>query len=286
MMRPATLVTLLMVATMTVVAGTSPAVAKTRVTPFERTIAKQVNAVRAGEGLVPLRPAAPMAACHKRYADQAVLRMSRQGRFAPRMLSGVRENCPSKVLRTTGVRARKAKVAARVMMRRPLVRRAVMSKPARTISLGTRRNGDGTWSVVAVVGGPRKAVTTEAGQMRRAIYTDTNAARAAHGRKALKADKCLQANAQRWAKALARKGGLEHQVLETVWDDCGQSSWVGENVAYRSDSDGAAMTVQWMNSPGHRANILNTRPALIGVGVASDGKGRWYGVQVFSGAYW
>jgi uncharacterized protein YkwD len=285
-MRPTTLLTLLMVATMTVVVGTSPAQAATRVTPFERVIVKHVNAVRAGDGLAPLKPAAPMAACHNRYADQGALRMSRQGRFAPRMVSDVHEVCPSKVLRATAVRTRKAKAAARVMMRRPLVRRAVMSKPARTISLGTRRNGDGTWSVVAIVGGPRKAATTEAARMRRAVYAGTNAERAAEGLKALSADKCLQANAQRWAKKLAGKGTLEHQDLGTVWDDCGQSSWLGENVAYRFDPDGDAMMVQWMNSPGHRANILNPRPALIGVGIAADGDGRWYGVQVFSGARW
>jgi uncharacterized protein YkwD len=285
-MRPTTLLTLLMVATMTVVLGTSPAQAATRVTPLERVIVKHVNAVRAGDGLAPLKPAAPMAACHKRYADQGALRMSRQGRFAPRMVSNVHEVCPSKVLRATAVRTRKAKAAARVMMRRPLVRRAVMSKPARTISLGTRRNGDGTWSVVAIVGGPRKAATTETAKMRRSIYAGTNDERAADGLEALRADKCLQANAQRWAKKLAGKGTLEHQDLSTVWADCGQSSWLGENVAYRFDPDGGAMMVQWMNSPGHRANILNTRPALIGVGVAPDGDGRWYGVQVFSGARW
>jgi uncharacterized protein YkwD len=285
-MRPATLLTLLMVATMTVVVGTSPAQAATRVTPFERGIVKQVNAVRARDGLARLKPAAPMAACHKKHADQAAVRMSRQGRFAPRMVSGARTACPSKVLRSTAVRTRKAKAAARVMLRRPLVRRAVLSKSARTISLGTRRNGDGTWSVVAIVGGPRKAALTEAAKMRRAIYAGTNVERSAEGLKALDADRCLQANAQRWAKKLANKGALEHQDLTTVWDDCGTSGWLGENVAYRYDTDGSEMMVQWMNSPGHRANILNPRPSMIGVGVASDGNGRWYGVQVFSGTRW
>jgi uncharacterized protein YkwD len=281
----ATLLTLLMVATMTVVVGSSPAQAATRVTPFERVIVKHVNGVRAGDGLAPLKPAAPLAACHKRYADQGALRMSRQGRFAPRMVAAVHDECPSKVLRTTAVRARKAKPAARAMMRRPLVRRAVMSKPARTISLGTRRNGDGTWSVVAIVGGPRKSLTVKA-QMRNDIYAGTNDERSAEGLKSLTTDRCLQANAQRWAEQLAEAGTLEHQVLRTVWDDCGSSSWLGENVAYRSDPDGAAMMGQWMSSDGHRANILNKTPTLIGVGVAPDGNGRWYGVQVFSGPRW
>ncbi|NLL45104.1 MAG: hypothetical protein GX247_05515 [Mollicutes bacterium] len=39
--------------------------------------------------------------------------------------------------------------------------------------------------------------------------------------------------------------------------------------------------VSWMNSLGHRNNILNTNYNQIGVGVAKDNQGRLYWVQMF-----
>ena len=43
------------------------------------------------------------------------------------------------------------------------------------------------------------------------------------------------------------------------------------------------MTTAWMNSTGHRANILNAGYSVIGVGAAQDSTGRWYAAQVFGG---
>ena len=45
--------------------------------------------------------------------------------------------------------------------------------------------------------------------------------------------------------------------------------------------DGTAVTAGWMGSTGHRANILNARYRLIGVGASQDSDGRWYAAQVF-----
>jgi uncharacterized protein YkwD len=41
------------------------------------------------------------------------------------------------------------------------------------------------------------------------------------------------------------------------------------------------MVGQWLDSPGHRANLLSSRYSLIGVGAAQARDGSWYGVQVF-----
>lgn len=41
------------------------------------------------------------------------------------------------------------------------------------------------------------------------------------------------------------------------------------------------MVTMWMNSPGHRANILNGSFTHIGIGAAKTSAGRWYGVQDF-----
>lgn len=58
-------------------------------------------------------------------------------------------------------------------------------------------------------------------------------------------------------------------------------SWstVGENIAYGlSDADGVMDL--WMNSTGHRTNILN--PAFTEIGIALDNRGVPYWVQVFA----
>jgi uncharacterized protein YkwD len=53
-----------------------------------------------------------------------------------------------------------------------------------------------------------------------------------------------------------------------------------ENVAY-GQSNSASVLGAWMNSSGHRANILNTSLTELGTGVARDSSGRPYYVQVF-----
>lgn len=56
----------------------------------------------------------------------------------------------------------------------------------------------------------------------------------------------------------------------------------GENIAkgYRSAED---VMAGWMNSPGHRKNILNPKFKYIGVGEISDNSNCLHWVQVFSG---
>lgn len=54
----------------------------------------------------------------------------------------------------------------------------------------------------------------------------------------------------------------------------------GENIAYGQKTSAEVMN-GWMNSSGHRANILNSKFTEIGVGVAKDKNGTPYWVQMF-----
>lgn len=56
---------------------------------------------------------------------------------------------------------------------------------------------------------------------------------------------------------------------------------VGENIAWGQKSPEEVMNA-WMNSPGHRANILNEKYTRIGVGHYQNGKGTNYWVQLFA----
>lgn len=59
-------------------------------------------------------------------------------------------------------------------------------------------------------------------------------------------------------------------------------SWTawGENIASGQKTPQEVVS-QWMNSPGHRANILSPNFALIGVGYYKDASGRPYWTQMF-----
>lgn len=70
----------------------------------------------------------------------------------------------------------------------------------------------------------------------------------------------------------------------TAYDECGVSySAAGENIAAGQSSPEAVMTA-WMNSPGHRANIMSASFGRVGVGVVSSSSGiyGYYWVQNFA----
>lgn len=59
---------------------------------------------------------------------------------------------------------------------------------------------------------------------------------------------------------------------------------IGENLAMGNFQTEDEIVIAWMNSPGHRANILNPKYTQIGVGIVSgtwQGKHVWYAVQHF-----
>jgi len=61
-------------------------------------------------------------------------------------------------------------------------------------------------------------------------------------------------------------------------------SAAGENIAYGQKTAAEVMSA-WMNSPGHRANILSSAYTTIGVGVAKAANGTLYWTQMFMNPY-
>ena len=56
---------------------------------------------------------------------------------------------------------------------------------------------------------------------------------------------------------------------------------MGENLLVGPAMSGGAAEDLWMNSPGHRANILNPSFNHIGVAATQDSSGRWWYVAEF-----
>ncbi|WP_244929555.1 CAP domain-containing protein [Nocardioides sp. W7] len=124
---------------------------------------------------------------------------------------------------------------------------------------------------------PAQAATPEQ-RHANVAHRATNAERDQRDLVDLRKHKCLQRFAVKQAKRMAAQRRMFHQDLSPVLRRCGMSM-VGENVAY-GFPNGRAVVRGWMNSEGHRANILQRRYRLMGIG-ARRGGGQWYVAQVF-----
>lgn len=80
-------------------------------------------------------------------------------------------------------------------------------------------------------------------------------------------------------KKMTHTGSNGSSLGDRVNDVSYQWSALGENVAWNQQSPAAVMKA-WMNSPGHRANILNCSFTEIGVGIANSNGPYW--TQVFA----
>lgn len=129
--------------------------------------------------------------------------------------------------------------------------------------------------------GPATATTTPTPSdiYESAVITYTNKHRANYDRVQLKSQACVDRYAESWAAWMARNRTMKHQSMSKILNAC-DLRLVGENIAYGYTS-GKAVTSAWMNSTGHRRNILKSGYRLIGVGAAQDVNGRWWVSQVF-----
>jgi uncharacterized protein YkwD len=97
------------------------------------------------------------------------------------------------------------------------------------------------------------------------VIERTNAQRRQYGLRPLQVDLRLVHSARRHTAWMSRSRNLQHTTAP-----------VGENIAMGQRNSSEVVT-SWMNSPGHRQNILNTGYTKIGVAAytASDGSVYW-----------
>jgi len=118
------------------------------------------------------------------------------------------------------------------------------------------------------------------------VVDRTNAERARHGLRALTVDRRLAAAAHAHSADMVQRGFFAHESPDgrQVWDRAVAAGYayrkVAENIAAGQRS--AEEVVRgWMESPGHRANILDGDLTQIGVGRAEGGSYGVYWTQVF-----
>ncbi|KYZ76697.1 serine protease [Anaerosporomusa subterranea] len=126
--------------------------------------------------------------------------------------------------------------------------------------------------------------TTLSAQEQQAL-TLLNNDRAKNGLPALKSNSQLTRVAESHAKDMIARGYFAHNTPEgkTPFQRMQEAgitySTAGENLAINSSV--AAAETAFMNSSGHRANILNSSYTDVGVGVVQNSSGQMYVVQEF-----
>ena len=119
-----------------------------------------------------------------------------------------------------------------------------------------------------------------------ALFELTNAERKRNNLPLFILDPKLMRMAREHSESMARLQQLSHTIAGRSFSvrlqESGyQSMAAGENIA--EGQSGASEAVQdWMNSPGHRGNIMNGQYTDIGVAVAVSASGRRFYTQVFA----
>lgn len=120
----------------------------------------------------------------------------------------------------------------------------------------------------------------------------TNNERARFGRGGVKGNQQLNAAAQSLANYMASTGRFSHYAdgrypSTRVRQQNFRGVYVGENIVmqggYSSNNKeyyAKRIMQTWMNSPGHRNNILNYRAGQLGIAIATGRNGMTYAVMV------
>lgn len=127
---------------------------------------------------------------------------------------------------------------------------------------------------------PAPSQSGQAATAQAAVLKLVNVERAKVGCAPVTADTSLDKLAQAFSEDMAIRDFFDHTDPDghTPWDRAkaaGVSNLGGENIA-RGQADADAVMTAWMNSEGHRANILNCDYKTLGIGVHYAPGGPWW----------
>lgn len=136
------------------------------------------------------------------------------------------------------------------------------------------------------------AVLTKADKEKAEVLKLINKERKAQGKSSLKMNDTLNAAADKRAKELTQLFSHTRPNGESCFSILSEKKYqvnyrsAGENIA-AGYTDAADVMNGWMNSPGHRANILSDSYDQVGIGYYYDANApyRYYWVQIFMGSW-
>jgi uncharacterized YkwD family protein len=136
--------------------------------------------------------------------------------------------------------------------------------------------------------GENKVEQSAPSEQAEAVLKLVNAERAKAGLKALKMSEELRSIANLKSRDMGEKGYFDHNSptygspFQMLQDFGVHYRAAGENIAAGQKTPEEVMN-SWMNSSGHRANILNANFDTLGVGIYNGGKYGIYWTQLFTG---
>jgi uncharacterized protein YkwD len=138
----------------------------------------------------------------------------------------------------------------------------------------------------ATLQAPKSDTEIEVSRTERALFDLTNTAREKENLAPLKFNATLLKVAREHSANMAAKKEMKHELDGQKPSDRVKAagyrySRMGENIALSDRQPLQTVFRGWMESPGHRANILNPDFEEIGIGVARDNRNRVYYTQVF-----
>ncbi len=146
--------------------------------------------------------------------------------------------------------------------------------------------------VVAILVGPQVTVHAQqsVGSAERALFESANRERVAQGLPALRWDDALANAAREHAVRMAQRNTLSHQFSgELPLQDRARQAGARYTVIAENVAEGPSaefIHTSWMNSPHHRANLLDPDLTAIGISVVlsadRNGRGMLFAVQDFS----
>jgi uncharacterized protein YkwD len=152
--------------------------------------------------------------------------------------------------------------------------------PTRPTTSRARRRGAGALLAVLVVAVALSGCMPDDS---RTFFDRTNSLRRSQGVAALQESGTLTNKAEDWARHMAATGRLEHSTLSA---GLGSLRWtaLAENVGYSTPTSNTLLTIHnnFVRSGPHYANLVNPKFTHMGVGVAKDGAGRVWVVEVFA----
>jgi uncharacterized protein YkwD len=143
----------------------------------------------------------------------------------------------------------------------------------------------GVGAALASAGGDASAFKQTANEMN--VFALTNAERKQEDVPALKLNPALSKIARAHSENMVRQGKMAHDLDDrTPFDRLRAAGYqyktAGENVALGTGNVSLPMLMKgWMDSEGHRKNILEPEYTELGVGIASDPNGQVYFTQLF-----
>ena len=138
-------------------------------------------------------------------------------------------------------------------------------------------------SVVVLAPPPPAQAAPSRSSFEACLLEGVNDARAAAGRAPVQMAQDLVPQVRDWSEWM-RFNDFEH-MSSSRRDQILPSSWTiwAENIAWHGNPnlpDCDAVHQMWMNSPGHRANILNASMRFVAIGTYQDSSG-WWATQLF-----